>query len=600
MISQSFIQDLLNRVDIVDVVERDVPLKKAGVNYTACCPFHSEKTPSFTVTPTKQFYHCFGCGAHGNAIGFMMEYGGLNFVEAVKDLAARTGMQIPVQDSASSSGTSEPGSQSCSPEGDPRKTKNSFQDLLEAMNIAARFYREQLKYSNSAIAYLKKRGLTGETAARFGIGYAPAGWQNLDAAFSDYHGKTPASPLVEAGLVIESDDGKRYDRFRDRIMFPILNLKGMIVGFGGRVLEQGEPKYLNSPETPLFEKGRELYNLFAARRAIREAGRVIVVEGYMDVVALSQHGIEYAVAALGTATTSYHVQKLLRHTDNVVFCFDGDNAGRKAAWRALEDSLAQLVDGKNVGFLFLPEGEDPDSYVRNFGKEVFEGLLKQTLPLSVLLFRELSARVDLTTSEGRAKLVQDAKPLLARVTAPGLALMLLKRLAEISGTTQKELEDLLKIRRVSSYLTHERVERAPRPQPASPYRWLIQILLYDPGYIRKLDRDLLTEGREYAEEIAALTALVEFIDTHPHVKENTAIPSAITYFHDSPHRALLQKTESETLMWDSDIDLEAEFAGALARLREMKRKQRMTRLHNKPLGALTPEEKQELQRLAIP
>lgn len=596
MISQSFIQDLLNRVDIVDVIERDVPLKKAGANYAACCPFHSEKTPSFTVTPTKQFYHCFGCGAHGSAIGFMMEYSGLSFVEAVKDLAARVGMQVPVLEPES-------GSRSCVKQGKPEAggTESSLQDLTEVMNVAARFYREQLKYSNSAVAYLKKRGLTGETAARFAIGYAPAGWQNLEQVFPDYaakaSNKASNNPLVEAGLVIENDDGKRYDRFRDRIMFPILNLKGMIVGFGGRVLQQGEPKYLNSPETPLFQKGRELYNLFAARRAIREAGRVIVVEGYMDVVALSQHGIEYAVAALGTATTPYHVQKLLRQTDNVVFCFDGDNAGRKAAWRALEDSLSQLVDGKNIGFLFLPEGEDPDSYIRNFGKEAFEELLKQTLPLSVFLFRELSARVDLTSSEGRAKLVQDAKPLLARVAAPGLALMLLKRLAEISGTTQRELEDLLKIRRVSSSLSRE---RAPRPQPASPYRWLIQILLYDPGYVRKLDRELLTDGREYVEEIAALTALVEFIDTHPHLGKDTAIPSAITYFHDSPHRMLLQKAEGETLAWDSSIDLEAEFAGALARLREMKRKQSMTRLHSKSLSALTPEEKQELQRLAVP
>ncbi|MDN5881902.1 MAG: toprim domain-containing protein, partial [Nitrosospira sp.] len=415
--------------------------------------------------------------------------------------------------------------------------------------------------------------------------------------FSDYAAKAPVNPLVEAGLVIESDDGKRYDRFRGRIMFPILDLKGMIVGFGGRVLEQGEPKYLNSPETLLFQKGRELYNLFAARRAIREAGRVVVVEGYMDVVALSQHGVEYAVATLGTATTPYHVQKLLRQTDNVVFCFDGDNAGRKAAWRALEDSLAQLVDGKSVGFLFLPEGEDPDSYIRNFGKDAFEGLLKQALPLSVFLFRELSARVDLTTSEGRAKLLQDAKPLLARVTAPGLALMLLKRLTEISGATQSELEDLLKIRRVSSFPSRE---RAPHPQPASPYRWLIQILLYDPAYVRKLDRELFMEDREHAEEIAALTALVEFIDAHPHIGRDTAIPSAITYFHDSPHRMLLQKAGGETLTWDGDIDLEAEFTGALARLREMKRKLSMTRLHNKSLSALTSEEKQELQRLAVP
>ncbi|MEK7842590.1 MAG: DNA primase, partial [Pseudomonadota bacterium] len=334
MIPQSFIQDLLNRIDIVDVIERHVPLKKAGTNYSACCPFHSEKTPSFTVSPTKQFYHCFGCGAHGSAVGFMMEYGGLNFIEAVNDLADRVGMQVPQQQPESRPGMAASGGQS---------TGNSSQDLFEVMNTATRFYREQLKHSESAIAYLKKRGLTGETAARFAIGYAPAGWQNLAAVFPDYQAKMPTDPLVEAGLVIENDDGKRYDRFRDRIMFPILNQKGMIVGFGGRVLEQGEPKYLNSPETPLFEKGRELYNLFGARKAIREAGRVVVVEGYMDVVALSQHGIDYAVAALGTATTPYHVQKLLRQTDDVVFCFDGDNAGRKAAWRALENSLAQLV-----------------------------------------------------------------------------------------------------------------------------------------------------------------------------------------------------------------------------------------------------------------
>ncbi len=586
MIPQSFIQDLLNRVDIVDVIERHVPLKKAGTNYSACCPFHSEKTPSFTVSPAKQFYHCFGCGAHGSAVGFMMEYGGLNFIEAVNDLADRVGMQVPQQQPESRPGMAASGGQS---------TGNSSQDLFEVMNTATRFYREQLKHSESAIAYLKKRGLTGETAARFAIGYAPAGWQNLAAVFPDYQARMPTDPLVEAGLVIENDDGKRYDRFRDRIMFPILNQKGMIVGFGGRVLEQGEPKYLNSPETPLFEKGRELYNLFGARKAIREAGRVVVVEGYMDVVALSQHGIDYAVAALGTATTPYHVQKLLRQTDDVVFCFDGDNAGRKAAWRALENSLAQLVDGKSLSFLFLPEGEDPDSYVRKSGKEAFEGLLSQALPLSVFLFKELSAHTDLQTSEGRAKLVQEAKPLLAQVTAPTLALMLLKRLAELSGTSQGELENLLQIRRVSSSPSPR--PRAPRPQPASPYRWLLQVLLHDPGYASKLERELLRGRSEYAEEMAAVVALVEFIDTCPHMAEGTAIPSVITYFHDSPHRALLEKAESETLAWDGSIDLEAEFSGALARLREIQRKQRMTELHSKSLSALTPEEKQEYQRL---
>ncbi|SEO79485.1 DNA primase [Nitrosovibrio sp. Nv6] len=596
MISQSFIQELLNRIDIVDVIERDVPLRKAGANYTACCPFHSEKTPSFTVSPTKQFYHCFGCGAHGSAIGFAMEYGGMNFVEAVNDLASRAGLQVPVQQPESHRGTEESASGSGLAQSNVRGTENSSRDLLEVTSVAAQFYREQLRYSKNAIAYLKQRGLTGQTAARFGIGYAPSGWQNLEAAFSDYAAKAKKKLLVESGLVIENDDGKCYDRFRDRIMFPIINLKGRIVGFGGRILEQGEPKYLNSPETPLFQKGRELYNLFAARRAIREAGKVIVVEGYMDVVALFQHGIENAVAALGTATTPYHIQKLLRQTDSVVFCFDGDNAGRKAAWRALEDSLAQLGDGKTISFLFLPEGEDPDSYIRKFGKEGFEGLLKQTLPLSVFLFRELSARVDLKTSEGRAKLVQDAKPLLARITAPALALMLLKRLAEISGFSQGELESLLKLRRVSASLSREKL---PRQQPASPFRWLIQVLLYDPGYIRKLDRELLTQDQEYSEEVAALAALVEFIDTHPNIGGNTAIPSAIAYFHDSPHRVLMEKAESQTLAWDSGIDLEAEFAGAMTRLREMKRKQRMAALHSKSLSALTPEEKQELQRMAV-
>ncbi|HEU4854588.1 MAG TPA: DNA primase, partial [Nitrosospira sp.] len=473
MISQSFIQELLDRTDIVDVIERDVPLRRAGANYSACCPFHSEKTPSFTVSPTKQFYHCFGCGAHGNAIGFVMEYGGMHFVEAVNELAARVGLQVPVQQAETGSGPQSDFAQA-KPEGTEgtEGTEHSPGALLEAMKVAARFYREQLKLSKNAIDYLKQRGLTGATAARFGIGYAPAGWQNLHAPFSGQPENARKRLLVQAGLMVEGDGGKCYDRFRDRIMFPIVNLKGMIVGFGGRVLEKGEPKYLNSPETPLFQKGRELYNLFGARRAIREAGKVIVVEGYMDVVALSQHGIEYAVATLGTATTPYHIQKLLRQTDNIVFCFDADSAGKKAAWRALEDSLTQLADGKSISFLFLPEGEDPDSYIRNHGRSAFEKLLEQTLPLSVFLFRELSARVDLKSSEGRAKLVQDAKPLLARIAAPGLALMLVKRLTEISGLSEGELEGILKIRRVTAFPVRE---KPSRPKPVSPYEWLLQV-----------------------------------------------------------------------------------------------------------------------------
>lgn len=419
MIPQSFIQDLLGRVDIVDVVESAVPLKRSGANLVACCPFHSEKSPSFTVSPTKQFYHCFGCGAHGTAISFMMEFYGLGFVDAVKDLAARVGMTVP-----------EPGTGARRAQ--QRQAEANLPDVLAR---AARYYKEQLKRSERAIQYLKGRGLTGEVAARFGLGYAPEGWQNLAQVFDDYAAKA----LVEAGLVIVSEEGRRYDRFRDRIMFPIVNTRGDIVGFGGRVLGQGEPKYLNSPETPVFEKGRELYGLFQARQAVRAAGRVLVVEGYMDVVALSQHGVGYAVATLGTATTPHHVQKLLRQADRVTFCFDGDSAGRRAAWRALETSLQALVDGKHVSFLFLPEGEDPDSFVRRAGKEAFEALVDEAEPLSTYMLRELQSGLDMSTAEGRAAFLKHAEALLKQISAPNLALAMRQAVAAAAGVRPDEL-----------------------------------------------------------------------------------------------------------------------------------------------------------------
>ena len=350
MIPTDFIQTLLSRVDIVEVIDRYVPLKKAGANYVACCPFHNEKTPSFSVSPGKQFYHCFGCGAHGTAVGFLMEYGGKAFPDAVEELARDAGMEVPRVE--------RPGE---------REKRDEAQDLNELLLAAARFYRSQLKDAPRAIDYLKSRGLTGEIAARFGIGYSPDAWRGLEAVFPKYD----APELDAAGLVINGEGGKRYDRFRDRVMFPIHDSRGRVIGFGGRVMGAGEPKYLNSPETPVFSKGRELYGLYLARNAIRDAGRVVVVEGYMDVVALAQHGVEYAVATLGTATTPTHVQKLFRLTDTVVFCFDGDNAGRKAAWRALENTLPMLADGKNAVFLFLPDGEDPDDYVRKRGRAAF-------------------------------------------------------------------------------------------------------------------------------------------------------------------------------------------------------------------------------------
>ena len=424
MIPQDFIQQLLARVDIVDVIDKHVKLKKAGQNYSACCPFHNEKTPSFSVSPTKQFYHCFGCGVHGTAIGFMMEYSGMGFRDAVTELAEGVGMSLP---------------QEANREESIERAKEAA-SLNEIMLIASDFYRRKLKVTHKAIDYLKNRGLTGEIAAKFGLGYAPDDWQGLKEAVEDY----TASALVECGLV-KDEDGKRYDRFRDRVMFPITDARGNVIGFGGRVIGAGEPKYLNSPETPLFEKGRELYGLFQARRAIRDSQTVIVVEGYMDVVALAQSGIENAVATLGTATTPVHVQKLLRVADNLVFCFDGDKAGRRAAWRALEQSLPVVMDGKDVRFLFLPPEDDPDTFVRRLGKEAFLNELKNAKPLSAFLFDELSSQVDLAAEEGRSRLLMNAKPLMAQIAAPALAAMLQKRLADLVGLGVVEIQRLIPV-----------------------------------------------------------------------------------------------------------------------------------------------------------
>jgi DNA primase len=437
MIPDSFKQDLLNRVDIVDVVSRYVQLRKGGANYLGLCPFHGEKTPSFTVSPTKQFFHCFGCGAHGNAIGFMMAYGALGYVDAVKELAGSAGMQVPE-------------ARPQTPEEAARRERET--DLYGVMEKAMEFYRAGLKKSQRAIEYLKGRGLSGEVAARFRIGYAPDDWQGLKALFAAYDDRA----LVECGLVIENE-GRRYDRFRDRVMFPIYNARGAVIGFGGRVIGQGEPKYLNSPETSLFEKGRELYGLVQAREAIRAAGRVLVVEGYMDVVALAQFGIGYAVATLGTATTPVHVSALLRLADELVFCFDGDAAGRKAAWRALEVSLPLAPDNKPVRFLFLPEDEDPDSYVRRHGAQALEKRMREAQTLSEFLLAELRARTELGTAEGRSQLLASAKPHVQRIGAAALRLQVVKEIAQLARVSQDEAERLLELRKSAGYA---------RPAPA--------------------------------------------------------------------------------------------------------------------------------------
>jgi len=430
LIPQSFIADLLNRVDIIDVVGQHVKLKKAGANYQGLCPFHQEKSPSFSVSPNKQFYHCFGCGAHGSAISFLMEYSGLGYVDAIEDLARSAGLTVPreertVQDVA---------------------RQQQAMALSEVMSSAADWYRTQLKNAPRAIDYLKGRGLTGEIAKRYSLGYAPDGWQGLEAVFGPYSNDEVAKTLLDGGLLIQSEASesnqtvRRYDRFRDRIMFPIRNPKGQVIGFGGRILDQGEPKYLNSPETPLFSKGNTLYGLFEARQAIRAQEYVLVCEGYMDVVALAQLGFPNAVATLGTACTANHVRMLLRQADRVVFSFDGDSAGQRAAQRALEACLPLMSDDKEIRFLFLPAEHDPDSYVRAYGAPAFEKVIKEAASLSTFFFRVVSEDHDLTTPEGRAQTHHAAKPLLLSMPPIALRTQILRELAIRTNSSPAELE----------------------------------------------------------------------------------------------------------------------------------------------------------------
>jgi DNA primase len=492
VIPPAFVQDLLSRADIVEIVGRHVQLKKAGINHKGLCPFHGEKSPSFTVSATRQTYHCFGCGVHGNAIGFLMEHSGMGFLDAVRDLAQQVGMTVPEDDR--------------SPQERERaaELKERQATLSDVLAKAADHYRKQLKANARAVDYLKGRGLTGEIAAAFGLGYAPDGWRGLASAFPSYD-----DPLLEeSGLVIavgDTDaDRKRYDRFRDRIMFPIRSVQGDVIGFGGRVLDKGEPKYLNSPETPVFVKGRELYGLHEARTAMRQRGYVLVVEGYMDVVALAQLGFPNAVATLGTACTAEHVQKLFRFTDSVVFSFDGDAAGRRAAGRALEASLPHAGDTRTIRFLFLPTEHDPDSYVREHGTEAFERAVAQAVPLSRQLVEAARDGMDLDSAEGRAKLLANAKPLWGALPEGAFKLQLLGELAQLAGLASPDLAQLWQTaaapRRTSEADSPARnrpgFARPPRPNrlgnraaPASPADTALRMLLLHSDWWQQLDAD---------------------------------------------------------------------------------------------------------------
>jgi DNA primase len=454
LIPQAFIDELLNRVDIAEVIESRVPMKRAGRNYKGLCPFHKEKSPSFTVNSDKQFYYCFGCGAGGNAIGFLMDYERMEFPQAVENLANSAGLEVPRE------------------EGDRSQAqRDSNKPIYELLEQCAKHFQQQLRQhsqAQQAINYLKSRGLTGQIAKQFGVGYAPPGWDNIITALGDDDAKKHR--LLQAGMTIENEEKKRqYDRFRDRIMYPIRDIRGRVIAFGGRVMGDEQPKYLNSPETPVFNKSRELYGLYEARQANRNLKRLIIVEGYMDVIALAQQGITYAAATLGTAVGSAHLERIFRHTNEVIFCFDGDKAGRAAAARALEAALPEMNDGRQAWFLFLPDGEDPDSMVREIGKEGFEKTIEQAPPLSEFLFSFSSKDTDLQSVDGRARLAKLALPLINKVPEGFFRQLLLQELSVRTGLGEDGVKALTKDLVVEQNKVLPQTQQSAPPAYDEPY-----------------------------------------------------------------------------------------------------------------------------------
>ncbi len=572
-IPKHFIDDLLTRTDVVEIIDERVPLKKAGKDYKACCPFHEEKTPSFTVSADKQFYHCFGCGAHGTAIGFLMEYDHLSFPEAVEELARRAGVEIPRE-----AGYTPP-----APQVGP--------DLLELMREAAQFYKTQLREhpdAPRAVEYLKGRGISGEIARDFELGLAPDGWDNLLKA----HGKDEQTreALATAGLAVKKEGGGYYDRFRDRVMFPIHDHRGRIVGFGGRVIDKGEPKYLNSPETPLFHKGQELYGLFRAREAIKRENRVLVVEGYMDVVMLAQYGIDFAVATLGTATTREHLERLYRHAPEVIFCFDGDRAGRDAAWRALETTLPVLRDGRQASFLFLPEGEDPDTLVRKEATEAFRARLTAAKPLPDYLFESLVKQVDLNRLDGRARLVELARPHLSKVAPGALQQLMQDRLAELTRFDPGKLSTL-----VGAPVAPARKPGGYGSGPKGPptvMQLAIAMLVQHPNLVAAVPPDWKLED----DSIPGAELLLAVLGQLRAVSGMTTA-RVVEHFSDSPHRPTLEKLAvMQHPVLEHDVG--AEFPGVLVSLAREAVKFSTDRLLQKQrTEGLSAAEKVELTRL---
>ncbi len=572
LIPQNFIDELLARVDIVSVIDARVPLKKAGHEYKACCPFHNEKTPSFYVSPAKQFYHCFGCGAHGTAIGFLMEYERLEFPDAVEDLARDLGLEVPHEQGGPARSELEP--------------LDELRDLLDKVNA---YYQRQLREHSQrsrAVDYLKARGLDGPTAARFGLGYAPPGWDGLRDAL----GGQATAGLLKLGLLIERGEGGGYDRFRDRVMFPIRDRRGRVVGFGGRTLADDPAKYMNSPESPLFHKGRELYGLYEARAAVRQLERLVVVEGYMDVVALAQHGIPFAVATLGTATTADHLDVLYRAAPEVVFCFDGDRAGRQAAWRALDQALPAQRDGRTARFLFLPEGEDPDSLVRSEGEAGFRARLEGAMPLSEYLVSEIAGQVDMGIPEGRARLHQLAAPLVAKVPEGVFRELLLERLGRAVQLSAEKLSKLITGPAVKTNVPQRR--KPPRSGGPSPVRVALGLLLRRP---QLAERVASTAGWSET-ELPGADLLVRMVAVL-HEAPGITTAGLLERWRDDPDgRHLHRLLEREDPVPESGI--EAEFDDTVRRLDALAREARLEiLLAQAEDGGLDAAGKEELRTL---
>ncbi len=574
LIPQDFIDDLIARADIVEVVGNRVQLKKAGREYKACCPFHDEKSPSFTVSPGKGFYHCFGCGAHGTAIGFLMEFDHMSFVEAIESLASSMGVEVPRNESD--------------------QPAQRYDELFSLMDTVARHWQASLKEHPAAVEYLKERGIDGPTAKRFGIGYAPDGWSNV----LDKFGKSDEATerLLATGLIIRKDNGKHYDRFRDRLMFPIRDARGRCIAFGGRVMGDGEPKYLNSPETVLFHKGRELYGMYEARQAIRHIERLVVVEGYMDTVALARNGIDFAVATLGTATTSEHLNRLFRLTENVYFAFDGDRAGRKAAWRALENALPQVREGRQIRFVFLPDGQDPDSYVNEHGADALVKMLENGLPLSEFLIQELAGQVDMETIDGRARLAELARPLVNRIPTGVYRELLIESLAERVGLTAAKLAKMLSAGAAARGRTspainataQRRRQFAARGGP-SVVRRAITLILNHPEAGTKLDGEKLAGVQRAGVDL--LAALIETVQSEPNI---TTAGLLERWRHDDKGRHL-GKLAAASIPADEEFDAGAELQECLQQLELAGRKERIEFLIEKQrVTGLSDDEKSEL------